>query len=217
MKNVLILGGQGNASVIGHAMLDANRRGDQEYQFSGYINDRDGCTEIEGYPVKGGLHDIPRLLDEGYYFLNTIYKIDGQRERIQLFDSLAIPPDRLATFVHPTAYIGANVELGPGSVVMPHAIVSTSVKLGTCARVMIGAIISHNCDIGAHTFIAAGSCSGSNLKVGIGVHISMNCTVREFVSIGDYSTLAMGSVLLKDMGTSEIWAGNPAKLLRNAQ
>jgi acetyltransferase-like isoleucine patch superfamily enzyme len=37
------------------------------------------------------------------------------------------------------------------------------------------------------------------------------------VSIGNYSTLAMGSVLLKDMGELEIWAGNPAKLLRNAE
>lgn len=217
MKNVLILGGQGNASVIGHAMLDAAQRGRQEYQFCGYVNDRDECEAIEGYPVKGGLRAIPRLLEEGYYFLNTIYKIDGQRERIALFDSLAIPDDRLATFVHPTAYIAANVELGPGCVVMPHAIVSTSVKLGKCTRVMIGAIISHNCTIGAHTFVAAGSCSGSNLQVGEGVHISMNATVREFLTIGNYSTLAMGSVLLKDVGELEVWAGNPAKLLRNAQ
>jgi len=217
MKNVLILGGQGNASVIGNAMLDAAQRGSQEYQFCGYVNDRDGCEEIEGYPVKGGLSDIPRLLEEGYYFLNTIYKIDGQRERIALFESLNIPDDRLATFVHPTAYIAANVELGPGCVVMPHAIVSTSVKLGKCTRVMIGAIISHNCTIGAHTFVAAGSCSGSNLQVGEGVHISMNATVREFLTIGNYSTLAMGSVLLKAVGELEIWAGNPAKMLRNAQ
>lgn len=217
MKKVLILGGLGNASVIANAIMDANRRGSNEYQFAGYINDRDNVEEIEGYPVKGGLKDIPRLIDEGYYFLNTIYKIDGQRERIQLFNSLKIPDERLAVFVHPTAYIAANVEFGPGSVVMPNAIVSTSVKLGKCARVMIGAIISHHCTIGAHTFVAAGSCSGSHLKVGEGVHISMNCTIREALSIGNYATLAMGSVLLKDMGELEIWAGNPAKLLRNAE
>lgn len=217
MKKVLILGGQGNASVIANAIMDANRRGANEYQFAGYINDRDNVGEIEGYPVKGGLEDIPRFIDDGYYFLNTIYKIDGQRERIQLFDSLNIPDERLAVFVHPTAYIAANVEFGPGSVVMPNAIISTGVKLGKCARVMIGAIISHNSTIGAHTFVAAGSCSGSNLRVGEGVHISMNCTIREFLTIGNYSTLAMGSVLLKEMGELEIWAGNPAKLLRNAQ
>ena len=217
MKKVLILGGLGNASVIANAIMDANRRGSNEYEFAGYINDRDNVEEIEGYPVKGGLKDIPRFIDEGYYFLNTIYKIDGQRERVQNFNSLNIPDERLAVFVHPTAYIAANVEFGPGSVVMPNAIVSTSVKLGKCVRVMIGAIISHHCTIGAHTFVAAGSCSGSHLKVGEGVHISMNCTIRETLSIGNYSTLAMGSVLLKDMGELEIWAGNPAKLLRNAE
>ncbi len=38
---------------------------------------------------------------------------DGQRERIDLFNSLNIPDDRLAIFVHPTAYMAPNVELSP--------------------------------------------------------------------------------------------------------
>ncbi|MBF9253843.1 hypothetical protein I2I11_11115 [Pontibacter sp. 172403-2] len=216
MKKVLIFGGLGNASVIANAMIDANMRGYTAYEFDGYINDRDDCDEIEGYKVRGGLKDVKKFIKEGYYFINTIYKIDGQKERIELFDSLLIPEERLATFVHPTAYVAPNVELAPGCVIMPNVSVSPGTKFGKCCRVMVGATIGHNNIIGSHTFIAAGSCVGAYLKIGEGVHISLNATIREFLTIGNYSTLAMGSVLLKDVGEFEVWAGNPAKFLRKA-
>ena len=50
---------------------------------------------------------------------------------------------------------------------------------------------------------------------GIG-HFGLNCTIRENLTIGDYATIGMGAVLTKDVGEKEIWAGNPAKLLRKA-
>jgi hypothetical protein len=69
MKKVLIIGGEGNGSVIGDAIIDANRRGDKEFEFTGFINDRDNVNEIMGKPVLGGLKDVKRFIDAGYYFV----------------------------------------------------------------------------------------------------------------------------------------------------
>jgi sugar O-acyltransferase (sialic acid O-acetyltransferase NeuD family) len=217
MKKVLILGGLGNASVIADAILDANLRGCKEYECIGYINDRDNVQEIEGRPVMGGLKDVPRLIDEGFHFINTIYKIDGQRERIDLFNSLNIPDERLATFVHPTAYLAPNVELSPGCVIMPNVSVTSSTKFGKCCIVRPGATIGHNNIIGAHTSIIAGASVGSFITLGEGVHISLGAIVREFVTIGNYSTLGIGSVAVRNIGESEVWFGSPAKFLRYAK
>ena len=74
-KKVLILGGLGAASSLAMMMIDANKRGDDEWSFAGYINDKDGVKSIQNHPVLGGKEDIPRFIDEGYYFLNTIYNI----------------------------------------------------------------------------------------------------------------------------------------------
>jgi sugar O-acyltransferase (sialic acid O-acetyltransferase NeuD family) len=214
MKKVLMLGGLGNASVIADAILDANRRGYKECECVGYINDRDNVKEIEGRPVLGGLKDVPKFIEQGYYFINTIYKIDGQRERIDLFNSLNIPEDRLITFVHPTAYVAPNVELSPGCIIMPNVSITSSTKLSKCCIVRPGATIGHNNRIGAHSSIIAGARVGSFITIGEGVYIGLGAIVKEFVKIGNYSTVGIGSVVVKDIGESEVWFGNPAKFLR---
>jgi acetyltransferase EpsM len=213
-----MLGGLGNASVIAAAIKDARRRGHEEWDVAGYLNDRlQTGDDLEGLPVLGGLKDVPRFLDQGFYFINTIYRIDGQDLRIALFEKLGIPDERLATFVHPLAYMAGNTVLGPGTVIMPHASVTAGTRIGRCCLVMIGAFIGHNNDIGDYGHFAAHCCAGSYLKVGRGVHIGLNASVRENLTLGDCSALAMGGVLVNDMKEYEIWAGVPAKLLRMAE
>ena len=121
-KKVLILGGEGNATIIANAMLDANNRGYQEYVCCGLLNDGNPIgTIIDSFEVIGSIkNDFKRFLDEGYYFINAILRIDGNRERIQMVEDLNIPEDRLATFVHPTAYVAPNVKLSPGCVIMSY-------------------------------------------------------------------------------------------------
>ena len=81
---------------------------------------------------------------------------------------------------------------------------------------MVGATMGHDNVVGDFCHIAAQACVGSYLKIGKGVHIGLNATVRENLTIGDYATLGMGAVLTKNIGESEIWAGNPARFLRKA-
>jgi acetyltransferase EpsM len=217
-KRIIMLGGLGNASVIAAAIQDARRRGHDEWDVAGYLNDRLQVGEdLEGLPVLGALTDVPKFLDQGYYFINTIYRIDGQDLRIAMFEKLGIPDERLAVFVHHMAYVAGNTKLGPGTVIMPHVSVSSGTVFGRCCLVFGNAVVGHNNVIGDHCHFAAHSCSGSYLKINRGVHIGLNATVRESLTLGECSSLAMGAVLVKDMNDYEIWAGVPAKLLRLAK
>lgn len=213
-KKVLIMGGGGNASVIAYGIIDAFQRGCSSLEFIGYINDRDAVKEIEGYPVVGGLKDINKLIEQDYYFINAIGKIDAQKDRIELIESLNIPDERYVTFIHPDAYVAPNVELGVGCVVLANASVSPGTSMGKSCRVMINAVVGHNNVIGDYCFFAAASCTGAYLTIGDGVFISLNATIKEFLTIGNYSTIGMGSVLMKNVSEGEVWVGNPAKKLR---
>lgn len=217
-KEVIIIGGLGNGSVIAAALDNTAARGYDEWVMAGYLNDRMAKgDDLEGHPVLGQLSDVHHFLDRGYFFIYTIYRIDGQDRRLKLFEGLNIPDERLATFIHPKAYVAGNVEIGPGSVIMPNASISPGTRLGRGCLVMVGATIGHNNEIGDYCHFAAQACLGAYLKVGNGVHIGLNASVRENLTLGDYSTLAMGGVLLNDMGAYEIWSGVPAKFLRQAQ
>lgn len=217
-KKIIIIGGLGNGSVIAAAIQDANNRGFDEWVFHGYLNDREQTGSlIDGMPVVGKLSDAGKFVKEGYYFINTIFRIDGQQERIEIFERLGIPEDRLATFVHPTAYVAPNVVLGPGTVIMPNASLSPGTIFGKGALVMVNAIIGHNNVIGDHCHFAAQCCVGAYLTIGDGVHIGLNASIKENLIIGKNATLGMGAVLTKNVGENEIWVGNPAKFLRMAE
>ncbi len=50
--------------------------------------------------------------------------------------------------------------------------------------------------------------------IGNDVWIGNNCIIKQGVKIGNGAVIGMGSVVTKDVGDYEIWAGNPAKLIR---
>lgn len=217
-RKVAILGGQGNAAVVAAAIEHARRMGATDLEVAGYLNDRVPVGEkIDLFPVIGKIEDAQRLLAKGYWFINTIFRIDGNRERIAMFENLGIPDDRLATFVHPMAYVAPSVELGPGCVILPNVSMSPATKLGKGCLMMAGSMMGHDNVVGDFCHIAAQAAVGSYLKIGKGVHIGLNATIHEYMTIGDYATLGMGAVLKHDIGEGEIWAGNPARFLRMAE
>lgn len=214
MKKLAIIGGVGAASTIAYAVIDAEKYKTAEYKFCGFINDKDDQDIIQGYPVLGGLKDIVKLLEQDYYIINTVYKIDGQKFRVDLFNSLGIPKERLATFVHPKAYVAPNVNLNYGCIIMPNASVSSKVDFGINCRVMSGAMIGHDSTIGDHCFFAANSTVGSHLEFGEASYIGLNSTIGGKLKIGEYSVVGMGAVVTKDVKPYSIVAGNPARHMR---
>ena len=217
-RKVAILGGIGNATVVAAAIEHARRLGATDLEVAGFLNDREPVGKtLDMFPVIGRVEDAKQLLDKGYWFINTILRIDGNRERIAMFEALNIPDDRLATFVHPMAYVAPSVQLGPGCVIMPNVSMSPATKLGKGCLMMAGSMMGHDNIVGDFCHIAAQSAVGSYLTIGKGVHIGLNACVREKLTIGNYAALGMGGVLVNNIGDNEIWAGNPAKFLRMAQ
>lgn len=50
--------------------------------------------------------------------------------------------------------------------------------------------------------------------IGNDVWIGSNCLIKGGVVIGNGSVVGMGAVVIQNVGSYEIWAGNPAKLIR---
>lgn len=219
-QKVIILGGVGNGTVITQAILDARNRGNCDLEVVGYLSDRMEIGEmIEGYPVvaRTSPETIAKYTKEGYKFIYTVYRIDGQAERLKLFDDLGLNESNLATFIHPTAYVAPDVVIEPGVVVMPYVMISAAAHLCLGTIVMTGATIGHNTTIGRNGHIASQAVVGAYITTGRGVHIGLNSCVREHITIGNNGVVGMGAVQTKDVGDNEIWAGNPSKFLRNVQ
>lgn len=209
MKKVLILGGKGTASVIANSMIHANNMGYNEYEFAGFLDDRE--KEVDGLPVIGKFSDVQKFINNGFYFIYTVFKMGIQDQRIKLFESLSIPDHRLCTFTHPLAYIAPSAIIGPGSVVLAHSTVSPMTKIGKCCLVLNNVSIAHDNIIGDYVKFTPNCAIGADLVISNGAWFGINCTVRGKLTIGENSIIGIGAVLTKNVGSNEIWVGNPAR------
>lgn len=55
------------------------------------------------------------------------------------------------------------------------------------------------------------------VSIGSYVFIGTRCLIGKGVSIGDRSIVAAGSVVVKDIPPGQIWGGNPARFIKNAE
>lgn len=219
-EKIIIIGGVGSGTVIAQAIKDANIRGEHSYILEGFMShDKLPGDMIENIPVIStqSIENVKMLFYKGYKFIFALHRTDGGEKFVELFHSLNLSTEMLGTFIHPTAYIAPDVIIEPGSVIMPYVMISSKAKIGLNTLIMTGATIGHNTNIGIFNHIASQAVIGAFINTEIGTHIGLNCSIREYITIGKYSTIGMGAVLTKNVGDKEIWAGNPATFLRKAQ
>ena len=128
-------------------------------------------------------------------------------------------------FVGPNTSIVGEVTASANSVVYFGCNIKTdgldsSVTIGKDTiindLVTIKASKGHELRIGDNCFISSNSML-SNCKIGNNVVIGLNAVIGEGVEVGDGAFIAAGAILEKGQAVppKELWAGSPAKFLRN--
>lgn len=116
-------------------------------------------------------------------------------------------------FVGPFVEIQRNVNIGPRTRIQSHSFV--------CEFVTIGAdcVVAHGVTFINDLFEAGGPARGDKSKwrstvIGDNVSIGSNATILP-VRICDRAVIGAGSVVVRDITESGIYAGNPCRKIRN--
>ncbi len=152
----------------------------------------------------------------------------------KIFRKIFLTPAVRGSELHPTARVGSgsavtDSKIGKYSYIGDNSCVSMA-KIGSFTS------ISSFCSIGggAHpidwvstspVFTSSRSILRTNFTqnkfathketvIGNDVWIGTHCLIKSGVRIADGAIVGMGSVVTKDVGPYEIWAGNPARLIR---
>jgi len=212
LKKIVIIGGVGNGTVISSTIEDCKRSG-QDIECVGFLNDNE--IKVDDYDVLGGIKNMDwKKLPSDYFFIYALSSAKQAYTRHELLNELAIPLDRFATIIHPTAVVSDHVSLGRGVAIMPQAFVSPGVRLGNHSQLFAQGFIGHNTIIGEMVLLTANSHTGSWVVIEDGAHIGIMSTSIERVTIGEYSILGASAVVIRDVPKYAIVVGNPAKVLR---
>ena len=215
-KQVIIIGGKGNGGVAAACIQDMRLNHNiKDYEVYGFLNDFIPVGKnINGHPVLGGLKDIKQFLTGDFYFIYAIHSITHGQLRINIFESLGIPDEKLLTLIHPLTFIGEGCKIEPGVMVMANSYIGTNTKIGKCTFVMANSAIAHDSTIAGYCHFSIGATCGSILNIGKGCDVAINATILEKVSMGDFSVVGAGAVCMKDVEPYQVVIGSPAKHLK---
>lgn len=211
MNGLVIVGAGGFARETAQAAADAG-----EFKVLGHLDDNPALhgTEVDGVPVLGGCDLVHELPDARVVI--CVGNPGDYAARARLVRRLALPADRYATVVHPTASVSKSSTVGPGSVLLAHCALTAAVQVGAHVAVMPQVVLTHDDVVEDCATLASGVRLGGGARLERGAYVGSGALVREGTVVGAWSLIGMGSTVLGDVPPGEVWVGSPARRLREA-
>lgn len=212
---IVIVGSGGFGRETAEAIRALNAAG-THWQLVGYLDDdseRHG-TVIDGIPILGGTEKLGAMMDISVVVCTG--RPSNYVSRPRIVERLALPPERYATIIHPSASVPVTVSIGPGTVILAQTVLTAAVTVGSHVAIMPHVTITHDGIISDFATIASGVCLGGNVHVGRGAYVGAGALVRENRSIGSGALVGMGAIVTQPIPANEVWAGVPARYLRTA-
>jgi sugar O-acyltransferase (sialic acid O-acetyltransferase NeuD family) len=215
MRDLVIVGAGGFARETAAAVHAVNEVA-PTWRLLGFLDDDEALhgRVRGGVPILGGIDTVAALPTAA-----VVVCVGNPREyasRARIVRRLALPPERYATVVHPSAAIGAGCVIGPGSVLLAQVALTADVQIGGHVAVMPQVVLTHDNVVADHVTIASGVRLGGGARLARGAYIGAGALIREGLTVGDWSLVGMGSTVLHDVPPAQVWAGSPARFLRAA-
>ncbi len=167
-----------------------------------------------GVPILGDLLSTRDMAGVGVVVCVGNPRDQSVRERV--VRRLDLPAERYATVAHPSAQVGTGCVLGPGTVLLAGVVLTADVTVGAHVAVMPQVVLTHDDVVEDFVTIASGVRLGGGVRLRAGSYIGAGALIRESVTIGAGALVGLGSVVLHDVPPGQVWAGNPARYLRDA-
>jgi sugar O-acyltransferase (sialic acid O-acetyltransferase NeuD family) len=134
--------------------------------------------------------------------------------RLALVERLALPPERYAKLVHPTAVLPASATIGPGSVLHATTVLTADIELGAHVAAMPAVVLTHDDAVGDGVTFGAGVRVAGGVTIERGAYIGAGALLREGLTVGAGAVVGMGAVVTRSVPPGEVWAGVPARRFR---
>jgi sugar O-acyltransferase (sialic acid O-acetyltransferase NeuD family) len=169
---------------------------------------------------------LERFVDDQYIDAETspLSKFDPNKHIAMIaianskdrFDMLQKLPKntQFFTFIHPTALVMNNIEIGEGSFIGAYSILTTNIKIGSHAILNRGNHIGHDCKIGSFFSAMPGVIVSGNVTIYDMVYMGTNSSIREKLSVHSLTTIGMNSAVVKHIEKPGIYVGCPAKIIK---
>lgn len=139
-----------------------------------------------------------------------IIAVGDPRLRYQFMLEIDACGGRLATVIHPTAYVASTAIVGEGTILCPMTFVGPFAKVGRNCAINVHAVVGHDAVIGDCAVMSPGSDVNGHGGVGECGFLGAGAIVSPKASLGAFGKLSAGSVLNRVTEDCFLMHGNPA-------
>ena len=179
----------------------------RDWDIAGFLDDRKNI--LDSYDGEG-----PILGDVETYNIQSIDRfvcaIGYTEPRLRYASALEARGAIFTNIIHPGAFIGDRTKIGTGCIVWPFVVITTDITIGDHVSIMPQTVIGHNARIGDGSILSSFSFVGGHAEIGRGAFLAPHASVVPKKKVGDFATIGIGSVSLRDVPPKNTVFGLPA-------
>ena len=211
MKSVVIV----SAGGFGREVLEifkAQNKISKTWDILGFIDeDKQLHGKImNGYPVVGGLD---WLREHNNNKLGCVCAIGTCETRKQVVEKLQEIGVNFHNAIHPSVIMSDFVELGKDVIICAGSILTVNIKIGDHVHIDTNCIVAHDAVIGGYCRLNPGVKINGNNQLGEGVYVGTGAIFIQGISVGSWSTIGAGAVVIEDIPEKVVAVGVPAKVI----
>ncbi len=212
MKDLIIFGASGFGREVAWAVERINAV-QPTWNLLGFMDDSDGIqgTNINGYMVLGNTRDVIKYPDA--YF---VCAVGSARIREKIVNNLkSVNSDiKFGTIIDPSVEMSSLVTIGEGTIICAHSIITVNIEIGNHVIINLDCTIGHDAVLKDFVTLYPSVNVSGITNIGHAVELGTGMQIIQGKSIGDYSIVGAGAVVVKELPEKCTAVGSPAKPIK---
>ena len=212
MKDLVIFGASGFGRETAWIVERLNKV-TPTWNLLGFMDDAADIqgTYINGYKVLGNTDDVGKY-PEAYF----VVAVGASRTREKIVSRMkeVNPAVKFGTIIDPSVEMSDFVTIGEGTIICAHTIITVNVEIGSHVIINLDCTIGH--DAVLHDFVTlypSVNVSGIS-SIGHAAELGTGMQIIQCKTVGDYSIVGAGAVVVKDIPANCTAVGSPAKPIK---
>ena len=212
MKNLIIFGASGFGREVAWAVERLNKI-TPTWNLLGFMDDADDIqgSKINGYKVLGKTADVGNYTD-AYYVVAVGATMT--REKIVSNMKTVNPSIKFGTVIDPSVEMSELVTIGEGTIICAHTIITVNIEIGAHVIINLDCTVGHDAVLQDFVTLYPSVNVSGITNIGHAVELGTGMQIIQGKTVGDYSIVGAGAVVVKDIPAKCTAVGSPAKPIK---